>query len=790
MLKNHLLLAWRTLAKYPGYTFLNVGGLALGIAASFVLGLYVRQELTYDTSFADHDRIHRVATDFFGMGGFANSQEQLLDVLPQETTVIDEATRLSGSSRPVLIFVADARYEEPNVLYADTAFFRVFSYRFVAGSPDAALRSPDGLVLTAPAAARFFGAGDAMGQTVLVGKERVPHRVTGIVEPVPGRTHLRADLWFPLEPEEPATAWTNVAYYNYVKLRPDATRADLERGLDRLLRRHAYPASEFDGSFEAWRSAPPGVQFFVQPLRDIHLHSDYNFELAPGGSPLQVYALGVVGLFILLIAGVNYVNLTTARATMRAKEIGVKKTMGAAQGELVRQFLTETVLFSLLAAVVAATLAEAMLSVFTYITGERLVGSVLADGRYVLALLGFSVGVGVLAGLYPAFYLAHLRPARILRGGWEIGGNQRLRGSLVVVQFAVAIVLVVGSLVVYQQLAFMQATDKGLAQDGVLFVENVGVLGHQAEVFRQEIDALPQVERTSLANRLPTGAGVWMYTYETPQMEESITIQTFPGDEQYLPTLGMRLVAGRNFSADLASDSSAVILNEAAAAVLGLGSDPVGKVVNDGQEVIGIVSDFNFQSLRTRIEPVVLTFTTEGTKLAVRLHGGQDVAAFLDRMQALWQPLAPDDPIRFSFLDDNFAAMAAQERTLGRAVSFFTLLALVIAAMGLFGLVAFAVQRRTKEIGIRKVLGAGVPSILALLSKDVLRLVAVAFVMAVPLAWIAMSRWLEGFAYRIDLGPGVFVLAGCAALLIVLATVSGHALRAATTDPVKALRYE
>ena len=788
MLRTHLLLAWRNLAKYPGHTALNLGGLALGIAAAFVLGLFVRQELSYDRAFPGGDRVYRVATDFYGMGGFANSQAQLLDVLPEEVPTIEAATRVEGTYQPVPITVGEIRFEEAGVVHADTSFFRVFPYRFVAGSPRDALRSPDGLVLTEALAAKFFGDASALGETVTVGKDQVPHRVTGIVE-APGRTHLAADLWLPLAEIEPATAWTNVAYYNYVKLRSDATAADLERGLDGILRRHAYPASGFDGPFEAWAAAPQSAQFFVQPLHDIYLHSDYNFELAPGGSPLQVTALGLVGLFILLIAGVNYVNLTTARATLRAKEVGVKKTMGAARGALVRQFLTETVVFSLLAAALALFLAEGMLGAFAFVTGEPLVESVLADGRYGLALLAFALGVGVLAGLYPAFYLARAQPVTVLKGGWSGDGNARLRGALVVGQFAIAIVLIVGSLVVYQQLSFMQRTDKGLADDGVLFVENADALGERAEVFRRQLDALPQVERTSRARRVPTGSGVAMYTYQTPQMEESITLQTFQGDAEYVPTLGLHLLAGRNFSAKLASDSSALILNEAAIAALGLGDDPVGEVVNEDEVVIGVVRDFHFQSLRQRIEPVVLRYAEGGDDLVVRL-GTHDTAAFLDRMQALWQMFALDEPLRYSFLDANFEALAAQERMLGRAVAFFTLLALAIAAMGLFGLAAFAVERRTKEIGIRKVLGAGAPAILALLSRDFLRLVGVAFVIAVPTAYLVMSRWLDGFAYRIDLGPGVFAAAGASTLVVALATVSWKALRAATTDPVKALRYE
>ncbi len=788
MLKNYVTLAWRSLAKYPVYTGLNLGGLALGIAAAFVLGLYVNQELTYDRHFDDSERIYRVATDFFDMGGFALSQEQLLDVLPDEAATVEQGTRVAGQGS-TLIFVGEDRYEESSVLLADSVFFQMFSFDFASGDPASALLAPDGAVLSEELARRYFGEEPAMGQTLLVGKERVPHRVTGVVAASRGKTHLDANLWLPLERDEPRPNWTNVTYYNYVKLRPGAAQADLEKGLETIRRRHAYPTSGFDGTFEEWAAMPWAVQFWAQPLHDIHLHSAFNFERPPSGDPLQVYALGVIGLFVLLIAGVNYVNLTTARSTVRAKEVGVKKALGVARHSLVGQFLTETVVFSLLAAVLAGILAEGMLAAFAFITGTPLVESVLTGGGYALVLIAFALGVGVLAGLYPAFYLARFRPAQILKGGETGSGNHGLRGALVVGQFAVAIALVVGSLTVYQQLAFMQETDKGLSPDGVMVVENARALGEQLGAFQQEVDRLTGVERTSLTRRVPAGNAISMGSFVAPNLEEPLPIQIFRADEDYLPTLGLRLLAGRNFR-DTAADSSALILNEAAVAALGLGDDPIGQTVNESDLVVGVVSDFQFQSLRGRIEPAVLRYGTDGDVLAIRLHGGGEVAASLDQVQALWQTFAPDDPIRTSFLDDNFAALAEQERTLGKAVAFFTLLALVIAAMGLFGLVAFAVQRRTKEIGIRKVLGAGVPAILTLLSKEFLRLVAFGFALAVPVAWFVMSRWLDGFAYRIEIGPGLFLAAGGLALLIALATVSAQALRAATADPVRALRHE
>ncbi|HMB91024.1 MAG TPA: FtsX-like permease family protein, partial [Rhodothermales bacterium] len=359
--------------------------------------------------------------------------------------------------------------------------------------------------------------------------------------------------------------------------------------------------------------------------------------------------------------------------------------------------------------------------------------------------------------------------------------------SLVVLQFAIATALIIGSLAVYQQLDFMQHTDKGFTPEGVLVIQNTSELGEQVETFRQRIEQLPQVDRVSYGSRIPTGRSVSMGTFQTPEMDESITLQLFPGDENYIDALGMRLIAGRRFSGDLASDSTAAILNEAAVRVLGLGDDPLGKQINPDRYVVGVISDFHFQSLRDQIEPVVLTYA-EGGQLVLRLSGHQ-IADFMDQLSATWNQFATE-PMRYSFLDDNFRQLAEQERMLSKAVSFFTLLALVIACMGLFGLTAFTVQRRTKEIGIRKVLGAGRGGLVVLLSKDFLKLVIIAFVIAAPAAYFALSRWLEGFAYRIDLGASVFLIAGGGALIIALLTVSYHAFRTAAADPVKSLRYE
>ncbi len=788
MFYNNLKTALRNFRKYPGYSFLNLFGLALGLAASFTLLLYSYRELSYENEIEARDRIYRVATDFYNMGGFAKSQRQLLDFLPQECPDVELGTRFDKGFRETVVRVGETEYLEPHYYFVDTNFFELFSYHFLKGNPEKVLRSPDEVVISETLAKKYFGEESPLGQTLEIGKEKKPFRVSGVVEKM-GRTHLTADIWMPMEKEEIDKGhWTNIYYYNYVRMREGSGRAELEAGLAGVLKNHAYPAAQTDASFEAWKASDPAVHFFVQPLQDIYLHSDYQFEVSPGGNPLQVYILGVVGLFILLIAGVNYINLTTARSAIRAKEIGVKKTLGARRPVLVYQFLTESLLNSFLALLLAFVLAHLLLAFFGDSNWASLLEYAFSSPRYVAALLLFTLLVGLLSGLYPAFYLSGFRPAEVIKGEFALGGNGLLRSGLVVLQFAIAAGLVLSSIVVYQQLQYMQHKDMGFDTEGVMVIENAGALKEKAEAFRTLAEQQSQVERTGFSARTPTGSGVWMYTYQTPQMKESITMQTFPVDDQFLPTLGMRIAEGRNFSREMGSDSSAVIINEAAVKAFGL-EEPIGAEVNEGQRVVGVVHDFNFQSLHKKIEPVVLTYSTTPNDLAIKLKRG-DVAGFIATLKEHWRSFSPDEPMRYFFLDDNFAQLAADEKALSRAISFFTLLALIIAALGLLGLAAFTAEQRTKEIGIRKILGATIRDIVSLLSRDFLKLVGIALFIALPLGWFAMEKWLQNFAYRIDIPWWGFLLTAALAIVVAFLAVSYQSLRAALSNPVEALRKE
>ncbi|MDX1939045.1 MAG: ABC transporter permease [Saprospiraceae bacterium] len=789
MWKNQFKIAWRNLFKSPIYAVLNLGGLAVGIAASFILFLYVYQELNYDRFFRGSERTYRVATDFFNMGGFASSQQQLPHYLKTECEAVESVTSLDRAYLPVPIRVQDVDYQESGVLYIDSAFLKVFPFQLKEGFVPSAGLAPNEVVLAKDIAEKYFKKESAIGKIITVGKEKQDFKVVAVLEKPAQKTHLQPIILLPKEvTKELDPNWSSAATYNYVKLKPGAAQADLRTYLDQLLRDKVFLAMGGQGTFEQWSASNSAVKFFIQPLHDIYLHSNYQFELSAGGNPTQVRVLGIIGIFIILIAGINYINLSTARSSVRAKEVGIKKTLGVHRTGLVRQFLIESMLFSLLAMLLAIGLIEGLLVLFENITGSELSESLFSHWYQPAVLAAFSILIGLLAGAYPAFYLTSFRPVKVLKGDTALGGNKSLRSSLVVVQFSIAIALIISSLVVYQQLQFLQHSDKGFEQEGVVVIDNIGDLKEKGITFKQEIEKQSQVVSASLSSRVPAGSSIWMYVYKTPEMPENITIQTFPADAQYIPTLGMRLVEGRNFDKNLASDSSAIILNEAAVAALNL-EEPIGAEVGDGRKVIGVVKDFNFQSLRQKIEPAALSYAKEGYEMAIKIRSS-DVAGFLAAMNKTWAQFGVEDPIRYHFLDENFAKLAEKEQVLSRAIAFFTLLTLFIACLGLLGLVVFTIEQRTKEIGIRKVLGASVSSIATLLSKDFMRLVLIANGVAFPLAWWAMSKWLEDFAYRIELQWWVFAIAGISALLIALITLSFQAIRAAVANPVNALKNE
>jgi putative ABC transport system permease protein len=795
MFKTHLRLALRNLRKYPVFSLINLGGLSVGIAASFILLIYSQRELSCDDHFRDADKIYRIGTDFFDMGGFAKSQPMLRDLLQTSCKDVLYATALNGSSEdiPVRVSMQDRAFTGFSPYFIDSSFFKVFSYEAQAGVLPQNGLSPNEAILSAANARKIFPGEDPIGKTLLVGKGNAPYKVIAVLKENGEKSHLDPALLLPQawDRTDPAPlSWNNASLYNYVKLKEQGSKAGLDSWLDRLLQKVVYPSSGALISFAQWKQTDAAVKFITQPLKTIYFHSDLKFELSPGGNLTQVKLLSAISIFLILLAIINYINLVTARSSIRSKEIGVKKTFGASRSHLAGEIILESLLFSTLAMFLSCGLIQVILFGYQSSTGASLTGPIpLITGHYA-GLLLFSLAVGLIAGAYPAFYLTSFRPLLAIHPGKNKPekNSPGLRNTLVLMQFVIAAALIFVSFVIYGQLKYMKNKDKGFRGEGVILVENAGDLQDQVAAFQHLVEQQSQVISTSFCNRTPAGKSIWMYTYRTPAMKKDLPLQTFPVDDQYISTLEIHLTNGRNFQKHLITDTNSLILNESAVAALGL-FDPVGATINGNQKVIGVIKDFNYASLREKISPVVLRYIPQGNELAIKIRGGH-TAAFLDWLKSTGKKFMPDTPLTISFLDDNFRRLAAKEQLLGNAITFFTALAIFLATLGLVGLTLFTIERRTKEIGIRKVLGARLSDILRLLSKDFIRLAILASLIALPLSWWLVHRWLDNFAYRISINVGIFFITLSIVVLIAFSVIGLLTLRTAGANPVKSLRTE
>ena len=804
MLKSYLKVALRHLRRQKGYAFINIFGLALGLACCLLIGLYLWGELSYDRHHEHADQIYRVGLNRI----YPSETVRWAPVAPAVAAGVKDAypevaavTRLAPGLDPVVVRHGNERVEEDGVLHVDPSFFDVFSAPFLRGDPEHALSEPDAVVLTEETAHRYFGEANAVGET-LVFYDTLSATVTGVVATPPSTSHFSYDFLRPLSLEDARmeTLWTSAFFfYTYARLHEGASAEALEAKFRELERVHVGGGHESEEDYEAWLASGNAYRFFLQPLTDIHLHSDLKWEIQPGGDARYVYLFGAVALFILLIAVINFMNLATARSAERMREVGVRKVLGSQRGQLIQQFLTESMLMSLAALGIALALVSLAAPMFETIVGRPISLAVLRRPEAVFGLLAFTLGVGVLAGSYPAFYLSAFRPARVLKGLGDGRGSSRLRNGLVVTQFAIAVVLIVGTLVVYQQVNYMAGEKLDIGEDLIVVLEDARHLGDQAEAFQSELLRRPDVVNATYTTGVPSLVhGVYTYrSVDTPDLPVNMAFAV--ADEAYVETFDLELLSGRDFTRREAGDSTrTALLNETAVRMLGLTADPLGQRVRDvsGTEyaIIGVLKDFHFESLRQEIRPLILLDSYERRQfgafpVAARIRSA-DVPGTLAAIEKLWTQFVPERPFAYSFLDDEYDALYAAERATGQLVFIFAVLAILVACLGLFGLAAFTAERRKKEIGIRKVIGAPVLSLVSLISREFVGLVIVGFAIAAPVAYFLMNRWLEDFAYRTELGLGTFAFAGGLALLIALGTVAYHALRAATSDPVNALRTE
>jgi putative ABC transport system permease protein len=802
MIKNYLKVAMRTLRKHKGYSFINISGLAIGMAVCILILLWVQSELSFDRYHENADRIHRLILDAEVGGGSLHTAAIMAPAAPaivQDYPEVISAARLRGPRRQSVQY-QNKLFQERLVGIADNSLFRIFSFNFLAGDPQTALEAPYTVVITAAMAQKYFGFNDPLGQVLKIGGEK-EYTVTGVVAEMPANSHLRFNMlqsFVTVLNEEPQLKenWFDIRFFTYLLLAENAEPDQFESKLAALVDKHLG---------EQLKAMQGTLTLSLQPLTRIHLYSDLERDLSSSGNIAYLYLFSGVALFVLLIAGINFVNLSTARSSSRVQEVGMRKTLGAVRGGLVSQFLGESMLYSLLSLFLALGLVSLILPAFRSLVGRDLSLNFLDAPWLALALLGAALLNGLLAGAYPAFFLSSFHPVRVLKGTFRTGrSNRNFRRVLVVTQFAISIALIIGTLMVYQQIRFMKTKQLGFDKEHVVVIPglNESMRGSYASI-RSELLAVPGVVNVGASSYVPgRGHLVGGFFPEGYSDGQSLTMDYLEVDFDYLPTMGIELLAGRNFSAEFATDADeSLIINETAAKKIGW-QDPVGKNFifrpPPGQEgeatkvrVIGVVKDFHMASLRQKIEPTIIFCDIPNVNVfSVRTAEGGDVLQTMKRLEKKWKELAPNRPFDYLFLDESFDSQYRAEERVQTITLSFSILAVFIGCLGLFGMASFTAEQRTKEIGIRKVLGASVHGIVRLLSREYVLLVVMANGIAWPAAYLFLNRWLANFAYRIEIEWGIFVAAGVLALLIALLTVSFQALKAALADPIESLHYE
>ncbi len=813
MLRNYIKIAWRNLLKNKTNTFINITGLSIGMACCLLIVMYVADELSYDRFWPQGERIYRMALERKypdRVATYAIIPPSYAQDVKREIPEVAESVRLASfnGNTPTLMKYQNQTIEEANVLLADSSVFRVFQLPFVRGNPERALTRPNTVVLTQRTAQRYFGAADPIGKQIEI-VQGPKLEVVGVCRDLPKNVHFTFDFLIAMRGFQNDDQPNHISFANatYLLLKPNTDPATVQAKLPALVAKYAAGEVQrnFGMSFQEYLNAGNGYFYFLQPLRSIHLDSHLEAELQPNGSRTLVYIFSITALFILLIAGINFMNLATARSSERAREVGVRKSLGSTKGQLATQFLTESVLLSFISFVLAVVLTGLFLPAFNNLSGKSLsIGPLMGWTTLPLMLL-LALGIGLLAGSYPAGVLSSFEPIKVLKGKFfATRQGHLLRNGLVVFQFSISIILIISTLIVFRQLSYIQTKELGFTKEAVLTLQGAGSLGRNTEAFKQDISAIAGVDRVGGTSATPgTEGGFFGITFRNDGQTESVTGRGTVVDDAYLPALKMRMVAGRPFSRAF-NDSLSVIINQSAVKELGL-TDPIGKKLvspdNFAQRggppvtytIVGVVNDFHFQSLHQRIAPLFVLhdrwFQRTNNQIVVRLRSDQPQPV-LAQIERIWKRYLPDQPFHYSFLATDWQALYRAEQVSQRIVGIFSILAIFIACIGLLGLAIYVIQQRTKEIGVRKVLGASIPGIVALLSRDFLRLVFIAIVIASPIAWYAMHAWLQSFAFRIDMEWWVFALAGLLAVLIALVTVSFQSIKAALMNPVTSLRSE
>ncbi|MCH8838111.1 MAG: ABC transporter permease [Candidatus Marinimicrobia bacterium] len=812
MLDTNVKIAIRGVTRQKLFSGINILGLAVGITACMLILMYVRDELSYDNYHPYAERTARIAVEG-ALGG--NKFEIAVTPAPMAAAMladypeVEYATRVSGIFGYPVIRYGDRVFSEERWTAMDSTAFDVFALELVRGDPQTALSKPNQVVITESTARRYFGDEDPMGK-ILNSDRRRDFEVSGVIKDFPHNSHMHYDFIASMVSYDRSgnNMWVSNNFYTYVVLREGYTFDDLEAKLPETVNKYVGPQVEqFLGvSWQKLVEDGTAYRFFLQPLTDIHLTSHLDAEIEVNGSYAYVYTFTLIALFILLLAAINYMNLATARSAHRAKEVGVRKTLGSRKSQLVRQFLTESIVFALLGSLVAALMIGLSLPWFNNLLGLELT----FDPVIVPLLIGIALVVGLLAGTYPAFFLSSFNAAEVLLGSKSnTGTGSKLRSGLVIFQFTVSIVLFSGALLVTKQLDHMQNKPLGFVKDNMLVVEKTDDIGADIQPFMKALANNANILAVSNSTAIPgarNAMGASVFGIVKEDGEDNQLLITMTADWDFADVYGIKMVKGRYYDTRFASDSQAVVINAAAARAYGI-ADPVGMdltvIHNTGEDksripIIGVIDDFHYESLHKKVRPLVIfpmgspvhgRGTDFGKFVTARINPG-DLAATLDYVERTWKEFANDQALEYVFLDDHLATQYAGDVRTKALMSVFTVLAIFIASLGLLGLAAFSAEQRTKEIGIRKVLGASGAQIFIILSRDIMSLVLVAVGLSLPISYYVLNRWLQDFAYRVEIPPQTFLVAGLGALAIALITISYQVLRASLSNPINALRYE
>ncbi len=790
MLKNYLKIALRNLLRHKAYSAINISGLAIGMASSILILLWVQNELSYDRFHKNARQIYRITVNASGFLAAVNPAGMPAGI-QAEMPQIKNTVRLSHLSSDLFEF-GNKKFNEKRVFYVDSTFLQVFSFPLVKGDPATALQRSDGVLITEAMAKKYFGNQEAMGK-ILKKDNQYLLTVTGILADIPSNSHLQFDCIMPISSiarsvdDLKNSVWDNFDFYTYVQLDKSfvpspSSLAKLEQRMNQIYKKHVSEA-EFKASFQ------------LQPLTSIYLHSNLQVDLPGNGNIQYVNIFFIVAIFILVVACINFMNLATARSARRAKEVGLRKVVGALRGQLIGQFLGESLLISFLALLLAMALVWLFLPAFNALAQKDLAIHLL-DGKLLLSLLGITLATGLISGSYPALFLSGFQPVKVLKGSLRsLGGNLLFRNGLVITQFVVSIVLLIGTVVVYNQLKFIRSRNLGFDKDNLLYMEMTGDMYNKQQALRAELGQDPLTNNYTVISQLPLNltSGTASVSWPGKDPHSQIIIPSMDVSESFIDVFQMKILAGRGFSTLFKADSNNFVINETAVRAMGMTiGNAVGKPLtfqNTKGTIIGVVKDFNFKPIQQAIEPLVLAINKYGGNIVVRTQPGRTEAT-IKAMERISHELNPAYPFSYSFLDQDLANLYKGEQQMGSIFNLFAILAIFISSLGLYGLSAFMAQQRTKEIGVRKVLGASVFNIVYLLSTGFTRLILIAMVIAIPLAWLSINSWLAGFAYHIHIDWVIFAVMSGVALIIAWLTVSYESLKAAFSNPVKSLRNE